>query len=418
MRRGGRLLAMAWLWLAVGLPGCGPAEPKEAPSFAAAMVVRNMTHHVHRLSVQRLAPGKAVDCAVLLAEPLRLATRTPTFIHDDYTLMSGQQAGVDTFETRDCNLAWILRQPYAAIRPDRLLVVWAGPMAQAEHPVAVPKGAPEGPHLTLTADYAGVSEAVPPFGHRPCADDDASCLWQRSYGEPPAGTRFSWTWEGVQAYAFAWGEEVVSPLPACPRELLAPAWDVGRLPATRGEGGQVIRWTVRELRPLSMPEGCVEILLEAPPEHFAPRWFSWQWCAPEMMMAPLTEAGRSLSVDWEGWSASYRVTLWEGERAVGSYRQVAGFALPEALGITLSATPQLGCDAFKLDCEEVGLPVDIRVDGRPLELGVPLDLGTGLLYLTRAEYRAVVWQGNICSGSQASPGAYFELLSFHAEDAP
>lgn len=408
------------------LLSCGPAATQipeaEDDVFTAGIVIRNMTHDVHRFVVSTPANHLNIDCDILLEDPARIGSRTYFNTRQEPVLMSGQQMSLDTDEDRPCNLAWVARQPYAENRPNRVLVAWSSPMVQQEHHRDLNENVEHGqtPMIVVTADYTDVDDEPPPFGTRPCGQGDEDCLWGAAYAMPDNQTRYAWSFHDVQAQQFSWSEPVESQFPTCPREVLPPAVDSAAMPQSRGQNGQIITWSVEEIRSTAQ-EGCQEILLLAPTELYGPGWFSWHACLPDEFLVPLSEDDVTLTLSWRNDSAAsvyaHKIELRSREMLLGSLHLVSGFAMPPEVELEVTGTPQRQCDAFPLDCDEVGLPVVIEVQSaeysQVIEVGEPVVLGEYVVYMTRSEYRAVI-STSFCGPQRATPGSYFEMVVFES----
>jgi hypothetical protein len=408
--------------LAIGvllLTGCGPTaaplpESDHDQPFPAAIVLRNMTHDVHRFVVRTPADSMRLDCDLLLKDPARFAITNHLTRHE-IVLMSGQQMRIDTDDDRDCNLAWIARQPYAEARPDPVLIAWENPLPSSLHTRDVPLDVDLGntPTLTLEANYSAV-EDPPEFGTRPCLGDDEGCLWHAAFQGPPEQTHHIWSFHQLWAQVVGWTDTPESRFPTCTHALSSAAIPPDSMPMSRAEH-QLIPWTIDETR--LDDEGCQEILLSAPTALFPPTWYSWHTCLPDEFLALLEPEDLSLTFEWfaSGSGRHHRIDLHQDDQVTGSFYVISGFSMEDSLGLELTSIPHSDCDSFPLDCQEVGFPVDLFLDDVLLEVGQPQQVGEVLALLTRAEYRAVVFHWSTCSGARDEPGTYFELVLYHPD---
>lgn len=335
--------------------------------------------------------------------------------------MSGQQMALDTDEERPCNMGWLARHPYVEARPDPMLIVWEASMPVHEHRLNVSEdaGTGEAPVIVVKADYIAVSGPVPPFGGRPCENHDETCLDRAARTSPPPETTYTASFHGVQAIAVPWGEDIERRSQSCPEEEIPPGLNFEEFSSAPVHGSPRIEWKVDELRARGQDERCQDILLEAPVELYGPGWFSWRVCLPESFLDPLREEGVAVTFevlfDSDRRRVGFQVELTRGEDLAGRYYFVRGFELPAPMTLIAEGSPHRQCDGFKLDYDEVGLPAALRVkDGATevvVEAGELATVGDHEVYVTRAEYRAVV---NSMAGSRrTTPGTYFEVVVFH-----
>ena len=405
--------------------GCSsPPEPDRTDSaqFEGTVTLLNLTNEMHSITIDPLSTSVSIDCDAIEADPE--AMLSDSLFQDPLTqsytipLFSGEELAVDPAEWQNNWDAPFNRRSCQAFRItspslNDIIVFYNDQWTRKPyyHNIDLdPDLAPDDQTIVIEADYSNVQDPKTLHSWReitcPLLEDEGwwaplefewdTCAQltpaeQIEAARVPPGTRYSW-------------RTVNNDVPLHFERSRAEEGTAIRIPARcrvpdAGEGlfWEEFRFVLRDLQLRAIDigrDGChtLNLYSESYEEERGDGNIDWLLCAPYETISPLLGTPEARLQIEEGGEDFLRISVIDHPR-IEEVVFTRGDQLSSFYDVSWDYEVRQGCAPVPTTCDEVTLPIDLRLTSSRNQLVVPgesVDVGYGAFHLVRAAYTPVI----------------------------